>query len=121
MDKLFASKTKRKRNLSKEENEALKWLSTNDDIIIKRADKGGAVVAWDRDQYITEALRQLPLMSNPTELIKAELKEMLLHAKDQGWISQNEHDFLLCENPRIPSFYMLPKVHKNLETPLEDQ
>ena len=46
-------------NLTKEETETLKWLSTNENIIIKRADKGGAVVVWGRDQHITEAMRQL--------------------------------------------------------------
>ena len=30
-----------------------------EDIIIKPADKGGAVVVWRRDQYISEAERQL--------------------------------------------------------------
>lgn len=46
-------------NLTKKETNALKWLSANENIIIKRADKGGAVVVWGRNQYIAEAMRLL--------------------------------------------------------------
>ncbi len=52
MDQLFASKRKKDYNFTKEETEALKWLSANENIIIKRADKGGAEVVWGRNQYI---------------------------------------------------------------------
>lgn len=59
-------------------------MAANENIIIKRADKGGAVVVWGRDQYITEAMRQLdnceyyePLLSNPIEQMKTELMEIL--------------------------------------------
>ena len=34
------------RNTTKEEDQALSELKARDDIIIKRADKGGRVVAW---------------------------------------------------------------------------
>lgn len=51
---------------------AITWLSSNDDV--KRADKGGAVVVWGRDQYITKAMRlnceyYQPLSFNPIEQI----------------------------------------------------
>lgn len=42
---------------------------------------------------------------------------MLKHAKSEDWISKKEHDFLQSKCPRIASFYMLPKIHKNLENP----
>ncbi len=78
----------------------------------------------DKDKYVEEALRQLNnqnyyqrLLSNPIDITKERLKELLLTAKDIGWISKQEHDFLLCQHPRIPTFYMLPKVHKSLESP----
>lgn len=76
---------------------------------------------WGRYQYVTEANKQLVnreyyehLQFNPIEQMKIELMEILLHAKTEHWISQKEHDFLLNDHPRIPSFYMLPKIHKNL-------
>ena len=46
-------------NLSKDEKVALKDLSKRDDIIITNADKGGAVVIMDVNDYIREAKRQL--------------------------------------------------------------
>lgn len=66
--------------------EALKWLSTNENIVIKRDDNGGAVIeVWRRDMYVPEAMRQLgyhehhqPLLCNPAEQIKTELTEILL-------------------------------------------
>jgi len=61
------------RNLSKEEQEALHNLRGYDDIIIKQAAKGSAVVILERDKYVAEAMRQLsdsevfiPLPDDPT-------------------------------------------------------
>lgn len=47
------------RNLTKEEQEALKNLKRYEDIVIKQADKGSAVVVMDKNRYIREAMRQL--------------------------------------------------------------
>ena len=44
-------------NLSSEEWLALKNLSKRHDIVIKSADKGGAVVVWRSDLYKEEASR----------------------------------------------------------------
>ena len=46
-------------NLSSEERAALQNLSKRKDIIVKAADKGGALVVWRADLYQNEALRQL--------------------------------------------------------------
>ena len=46
-------------NLSLEEWAALKNLSKRNDIVVKSADKGGAVVVWRSDLYQKEVLRQL--------------------------------------------------------------
>ena len=47
------------RNLTKDEQEALENLRSYDDIIIKQADKGSAVVVMDKGTYIQEAMGQL--------------------------------------------------------------
>ena len=41
------------------ESRAIKELSNNHSIVIKPADKGGAVVLWDRQDYVKEGVRQL--------------------------------------------------------------
>ena len=46
-------------NLSKEEINSLNKLKSRDDIIITHADKGGAVVIIDVNDYIKDANRQL--------------------------------------------------------------
>ena len=45
--------------MSKKEEDVLQNLSKRDDIIITKADKGGAVVIVEVDDYIQEANRQL--------------------------------------------------------------
>lgn len=64
-------------NLSKEEFNAIKHLKENNQLVIREADKGAAVVVLSAEQYRTEALRQLsnantyrPLRYNPTETFK---------------------------------------------------
>ncbi len=39
-------------NLTKEERKALKELKSNTNIVIKKADKGSAVIIMNRDDYI---------------------------------------------------------------------
>ena len=46
-------------NLTREERSALYNLKNDKNIVIKSADKGSAVVVWDRDDYIKEAEEQL--------------------------------------------------------------
>ena len=53
------SKPLQQLNLTRAEEMALQSLMSRQDIIIKPADKGNAVVVWDRDLYIAEAHRQL--------------------------------------------------------------
>jgi len=48
-----------KDNLAPEERAALRSLRQHADIVIKPADKRGAVLVWDQDLYQQEAERQL--------------------------------------------------------------
>ena len=45
--------------LTKKERLALNSLRNDTSIIIKEADKGSGVVAWDREDYLKEAEKQL--------------------------------------------------------------
>ena len=54
-----APSTHKRANLRKAEFEALKSLKSSSEIIIKKADKGSAVVIQKRVDYIKERLRQL--------------------------------------------------------------
>jgi hypothetical protein len=105
-------------NLNSDERKALQSLRNNKDIIIKPADKGGAVVAWSRDLYVGEATRQLSdsttykkLSKNPTESHQQIVKSTVLDLIKQGELPATATN-LINTNPDTASFYMLPKVHK---------
>ena len=48
-------------NTSNEDGNAIKSLQEGKGIVIKPADKGGAIVVWRRDLYFQEALRQISI------------------------------------------------------------
>ena len=45
--------------IRKVKKEALVFLRENNDLIVKPADKGGAIVIWPRESYLMEAYKQL--------------------------------------------------------------
>lgn len=86
-------------------------------IIIKSADKGGAIVVQDTSKYQSEILSQLQntkfykkLPNDPTNNYQSEILSFLTNAITAGWISQSEFKFLYCQYPIRPVFYTLPKI-----------
>ena len=111
-------------NLTKEERSANRSLAQNKDIVIKKADKGSAVVVQNRSDYIKEGLRQLTdrnfyriqeenLTHIHNELISEQVQRMLTSKE----ISPKNAEYLILETPRTPNFYLLPKIHKNTIPP----
>ena len=112
----------RRSNLTLGEIEALRSLKQRDDIVIKPADKGGAVVVWSRDIYINEALRQLSTPHHYTPLPDSQLTadtsktfKVIKTEIDDGNLAYSGHLFKV-QTPRQPYFYMLPKIHKMAST-----
>ena len=106
-------------NLSPGEKEAMDDLAGRDDIIISKADKGGAVVIQDVDDYIQEANRQLgnsefyrKVDRDLTKEHSDQVNETIKTFADQKLISEKAAKALRAENAKTPKFYMLPKVHK---------
>ena len=91
-----------------------------DDIVIKQADKGSAVVVIDREKYIDEAMRQLndrevyiPLHSDPTAAMTKKINVRINKLRDDGYISDSTLQYLLINSDaRAGRFYLLPKIHK---------
>ncbi|CAM5130490.1 unnamed protein product [Natator depressus] len=103
-------------NLSRAEHNAIHSLRNNSNIIIKKADKGGAVVIMNRSEYEQEAARQLsnttfykPLPSDPTESYQKHLQHLLKKLPEKAQ-DQIRTDTPLEPRPGI--FYLLPKIHK---------
>lgn len=107
-------------NLKKNEIKALHEFKQNNELVIKKADKGSAVVLLQRDDYVEEGLRQLrstihyksitgPIFIDHCEKFNIILKEML----DRKFITFKEFKFLTCDPQSRPrQFYLLPKIHK---------
>jgi len=100
---------------------AIRQLRKNENIIIKSADKGGAVVLMDKELYIQEALRQLnninyyqpleeALYPNTAVTLTEQLRVMLR----QGYITSKQFAYLKPNTLKMASryFYLLPKIHK---------
>ena len=108
-----------RKNLSKKEEIALENLRSRDDIIVTNADKGGAVVINDVNQYIKEAERQLldrnfykKVTTNPTSIHAALVNNAIDQLKNRNLIDLKIAEQLKTVNPRTPRFYLLPKIHK---------
>ena len=114
----------RHHNISNEERLALNKLAKDTNIVIKPADKGGAVVVWDRDKYIAEGLRQVSdnnfYIETDTDLTSKHHKEVVTVLDDMHShreIDRSCHLYLTYTPIRTAQFYMLPKIHKNLNNP----
>ncbi|CAJ0921621.1 unnamed protein product [Ranitomeya imitator] len=111
-------------NITVEESRALKELVHDGDIIIKPADKGGAVVIMDRQKYIAEIESQLrddkvyhKLECDPKFNIMTEIKKCLEEAVKNNVIDQELMNYLYIEFSRTPVIYTTPKIHKTLMDP----
>ena len=108
-------------NLTKGERNALYFLHDGSSIIIKEADKGSAVVVWDREDYLREANSQLSdkdvyreVKGYAEDHLMKVIKSVLRKIKNRGDISDETLDYFLVNNPKLGRFYLLPKIHKRL-------
>ena len=119
IDNLPQNNSKRKYNLTKAERKALEELRDRSDLVITNADKGGAVVIQDTENYIKEANRQL---NDTTFYKKCEIDLTNIHCekvnqtveqfKKSNLIPEKIASMLKCKDPKPPKFHTLPKIHK---------
>ena len=105
------------------ELKALFNLKNMDDVVLRKADKGNAIVIMDRDNYITEVHNQIfndkyykplerPVYLNTTDEVNSILDKLLLN----GWLDNKQVEYLRpADNPRPRMFYTLPKIHKPMD------
>ena len=113
--------TKPKQNLSRDEQKALNELKQNNDINLKKADKGSTTVIMNKTDKIKEGenlLNDEQSHKRLTEpMVKGSHNKVLhliadLHRENhiddmtKKWLSQTPNP------PRIPEFYTLTKIHK---------
>ncbi|XP_078510443.1 uncharacterized protein LOC144770079 [Lissotriton helveticus] len=113
-----------KYNTTKAQMTALNNLKTDSTVIIKQADKGGAIVVWDINDYTTEVMRQLAdsscyrkINKDPTTDLQNELFAIIQKGFDLGFVGPKEFEYLKILHPKVPMFYVLPKIHKDPDHP----
>ena len=106
-------------NLSRAERDAIGELQQARNLVIKRADKGSAVVVMNRNDYIAEALRQLnntdhctECDTDPTHSFAKEISDTLVKIHNCNGINKDMLNYLIPQDPRTARFYLLPKIHK---------
>ena len=106
--------SKRFNNLTKEERNALYNLRDDPTVIIKGADKGSAVVVWDREDYLKEASKEV--QNDPSTLIDT-IMRALEKIKIRGDLSNDTLNYFLVKDPKFAKLYLSPKIHKRLHVP----
>lgn len=109
-----------KPNISRSEQDAIQSLRGNSNIVIKEADKGGAVVIMDSDHYKQMSMDQLSDVNfyqhlDQNEDCKAILKIKKFVRVHGDNLTKNEKDYLINYETKTSNFYGLPKIHKSKE------
>jgi hypothetical protein len=118
-------KPNRLKNLTTGEIKAIKQLKQLDDqIVLKKADKGSAVVVMDRDMYIKEAYTQLEnpsfylhLENDLTYQYNKEVLNFIDKMYENGEIDISVVNYMNEVECRTANFYLLPKIHKGIYPP----
>ena len=106
-------------------NVTLKQLQDDPNIIIKPADKGGAIVVLNTRDYHHKVLQILTdktwykqTTHHHIPTVRQEVQSLIDYLRIKGTIDDRTFTFLSPKNPpKTPMFYWLPKVHK-LDCPL---
>ncbi|XP_048242459.1 uncharacterized protein LOC125374835 [Haliotis rufescens] len=108
-------------NLTHAKRTAINSLKNNSEIMIKKVDKGSAVVNLNTTDYIQEATRQLTdtnfylkIDQDPIMEFANEITQLLNKFFTKEEITYKIFNRLLRKHPKPGQFYLLPKIHKNL-------
>ena len=104
----------------------MRCLQNDRSVIIKPADKGSAVVVWDRQDYLKKAERQLSDNSiykevkvtekNLVDLVDKNSK-IFVDLERRSIIQEKEKNYFkfnFKKATNVGKFYVLPKIHKSL-------
>ena len=111
-------------NITRDEKKGIKTLASDRDIVIKPADKGGAIVILKKEDYIAEGEKQLSdgnfykkLTSDKTESNNKHIEGFIQALHNKGEITKNLERKLRTTDPKTPELYLLPKIHKPQRPP----
>ena len=107
-------------NLTKRERDALYNLKNDKTIVIKGADKGSAVVVWDREDYIKEVENQLgdtniyEEVPNDAKPLMSIIRNTLGNIRKRRDVCIDTLNYFLIKDAKFARLYLLPKNHKRL-------
>ena len=107
-----------KSNLNKEERIDLSQLRKDQDRVFLTADKGVAMVVFDKEDYISKAQELLSQLAykeiprEPTNRIKAQLITKHRRIKNDRNLDEGTYKAMYLTGCVLPKFYGLPKIHK---------
>ena len=111
-------------NISNTDRYALKCLRNNQNIVIKKADKGGCIVILDTSNYVqkidamlSDSITYSKIANIDLVQKKSEVDVIINNLFADNLISKRQKKFLSNFSPKMPVFYGLPKIHKK-DTPL---
>ena len=116
-------RTKVAQNIPRSAIESWKKFTKDDRWYVMKADKGGKLVVWSRENYRKEAMRQLDDRDTYGELSQAEAMsvyrtlrnirgEIINILTSRGNITRSEGARIAAEATEVPCIYFLPKIHK---------
>ena len=111
-------------NLKNEEKEALHEFKNNDQIVIKQADKGGAIVIMEREYYRDVLVNNQHLNSSSYEIADLNADKKVFTAlghlidKHKTCCTKDEIAYLTNFEWKTSEFYVLPKIHKSKTLPI---
>jgi hypothetical protein len=108
------------RNLSARQQRALRDLSSNENLVIKKADKGSTIVVLDRKDYIEKGIAHLSdkdtykeLETDTTKEVEEKVVATVTALYQDGWIDKTTAEYLLPPGKvRTQEMYFLTKIHK---------
>ena len=87
--------------------------------MLKKADKGSAMVVMKTTDYLKEGYRQLSdvafytqIQNDPTIEVSQRITKALAIMKNKGLISEDNFEYLMPNNTTIDHFHLLPRIHK---------
>ena len=106
-------------NLTKDEQQALKRLKNDNDIVILPADKGRVTVVMDKTDYfdkmdalVNDKQTYEELKRDPTPALQRKLNSKIPTLKKTDAFDTQRYYRLRCSVPQPPKLYGLPKLHK---------
>ena len=119
MERFSDTKKLPKNNLTDTDKSAIEYISKRKDLVITKADKGGATVILDVKDYIAKANEQLQdnsfyqkLNVDPTTKHSDIVNSAIESFRKQELLSNSTARKLTVDEVRTPQFHIFPKVHK---------